>query len=62
MLQNIRDVGVRIHPDEIGVTDEEVVNAFHTAKEYSEKNGWYYTVFDDRKVEKGFVKGILKNL
>ncbi len=62
MLQNIRDVGVRIHPDEIGVKEEEVVNAFETAKEYSQKNGWPYTVFDDRKVGKGFVKGILKKL
>jgi glycerol dehydrogenase-like iron-containing ADH family enzyme len=62
MLRDIKEVGVRVHPEEFGVTEDEVIDAFATVKDFSEKHGLFYTVINERKVDSLFIKEILKKL
>jgi len=62
MLKDIREVGVRVHPEEMGVTEEDIVNAFTTVKDYSEKNGLFYTVINEKKIDEAFVRSVLKRI
>ena len=62
MLRDIKNVGVRVHPEEMGVTEEDVINAFLSVKDYSEKNGLFYTAINEKKIDKSFIISVLEKI
>ena len=62
MLKSIKEIGVRITPEEMGVSKEDVIKAFVTAGEYAEREGLWYTVLNYKKVDRFFVNNVLKKI
>jgi glycerol dehydrogenase-like iron-containing ADH family enzyme len=62
ITKDILDVGVKVRPEEMGVTAEDVIEAFASCKDYCEKNGLFYTAINEIKVDRSFIKKILKEL
>jgi glycerol-1-phosphate dehydrogenase [NAD(P)+] len=48
--QSIEEVGVRVRPEELGVTWQDVAIAFKQTRAYTEREGLFYTVVNEREV------------
>ncbi len=62
ILKDIKNVGVRIHPDNWGVSKENVIEAFLIASDHSKKLGYWSTILDEKKPSKSFVENVLKRI
>lgn len=60
--KDILDIGVRVHPGEMGVSEEDIIEAFASCKDYSEKNGLFYTAINEIKVDKPYIRKVLKSI
>ena len=48
--KSIEEVGVRVRPEELGVTWQDVAIAFKQTRAYTEREGLFYTVVNEREV------------
>lgn len=62
IIKSIREVGVRIRPEEMGVSTEDVVNAFTTAGDFAERESLFYTVLNEKRAARSFVEAILERI
>jgi glycerol dehydrogenase-like iron-containing ADH family enzyme len=50
ILKSIKEVGVRIRPEEMNVTWDDVIKALKYTKKYSEENKLFYTTINEREI------------
>ncbi|GFP32641.1 hypothetical protein HKBW3S42_00947 [Candidatus Hakubella thermalkaliphila] len=62
ITKSIREVGVRVRPEEIAVTKNEVIEAFVTARDFAERENLFYSVLNEKKVDSAFVESVLQKI
>ncbi|MGQ9585952.1 MAG: iron-containing alcohol dehydrogenase [Anaerolineae bacterium] len=60
--ESIEDVGVRVRPEDMGVTWDDVAAALRRTRAYVEAEGWFYTTINERDVPDALIEHVRERL
>lgn len=60
--RSIEEVGVRVRPEDMGVTWDDVVAALRKTRAYVEAEGWFYTTVNEREVPDALIEHVRERL